>query len=135
MLFATLRQHRKTSQLTNAREKHEAARRRWAEVESENTYAQRMANFYSDEVAKIDHTVDYWRYAEMKQKLDDCKALIDKYTEQAKELYAKAQARGEDVIRITLENKTEVQQTLSRGGPSSLRAFRPSWINPKGDLT
>lgn len=133
MLFATLRQHRKTSQLTNAREKHEDARRKWAEVESEMTYAQRMSNFYSDEVAKIDHTTDYWRYAEMKQKLDDCKAMHAKYAEQAKELYAKAQARGEEVVRLTLENKTEVQQTLSRSGDSySVRLRRP-WIKPRGE--
>lgn len=128
-LFNALTNHRKTSQLTRAREKHESARRKWAEVESELTFAQRMANFYGDEVAKIDHTKDYWRYAEMMQKLDDCKSLLAKYTEQGKELYAKAQARGEDVILLTLGNKEEV---LSRRGAKSVRTLYRPWFKPPG---
>lgn len=130
MLLATLRQHRKTSQLTNARERHEIARRKWAGVEAEVTYANRMTVFYGDELKRVNQNVDYWRYAELRQKQDDSIALADKYTLEARELYAKAQARGEEVKRL---EAADTVPALSRNGGHTIKCFWPAFVKPKGD--
>lgn len=121
----SLKRHRNNSRLISARQAHEDARRKWAEVESEVTFANRMAVFYGDELRAVNHETDWWRYAELKQKQHDALESADRYTAQARELYAKATARGEEVKRL---ESGDAVVDFSRCSPAvARRLFRP-WV-------
>lgn len=86
--------------ITSAREKLDRAQHRHAACVGEVGYAESMVLFYESQLAQIDHTQDPWRYAEIWQKLHDMREELAQAQRAAEEAFAKAQARGDELIRL-----------------------------------
>lgn len=95
-IFSLFKQHRESSKVNKAREAQQLAAERLANACANVYYAEQMLTFYRGQIAKVDHEVDFWLYAELKQKELDTAAELARYIMVVEERTAQLQARQEN---------------------------------------
>ena len=91
-IFEAIKQHRAQARINKEREAINLAAEKLANAIGNTQYAVQMMSFYETELSGIDHTVDFWRYAELKQKFKDCSEEYNRYTDLVKERRAQLAA-------------------------------------------
>lgn len=94
-LFSMFRQHRQDARLRNQRNALHLAAERLANARGNLHYVQQMIAFYEVELEGVDHEEDFWRYAELKQKLKDAYEELVFHTDKVRERTAQLGALRE----------------------------------------
>lgn len=86
--------------ISYARERVEAAQRDHAQFVGECGYAEAMVLFYENKLRGVDPNVDWWYFADQRQKLQDMRDQLVEMQHKAEEAFAKANARMDELVRI-----------------------------------